>query len=109
MVAQPGSASRLRAGGSLVENMILVYILYSSSLDRYYAGHTDDVTRRLNQHNTGKGNYTSKGIPWTIIHLFECNSKSDAVRLEMKIKKRGIQRYLQDNNLASVSGGGAAR
>jgi putative endonuclease len=89
--------------------MLLVYILYSSSLQRYYVGYTDDLNRRLAQHNAGKGNYTSKGIPWIVIHQFECNSKSEAVKLEMKIKKRGIQRYLQDNRLATVSGAEEAR
>ena len=79
--------------------MFFVYILYSSSLEKYYVGSTDDVDKRLDQHNLGKGNFTSKGIPWILITTFSCNSRSEAVVLEMKIKKRGIKRYLQDNHL----------
>ena len=89
--------------------MIFVYILYSSSLDRFYVGVTDHVERRIAQHNSGKGNFTHKGIPWKLITKIECESRSLAVLLEAKIKKRGIKRYLQDNNLQSNSGGGAAR
>jgi putative endonuclease len=76
-----------------------VYILYSSSLNRYYAGSTDEVGKRLIQHNSGKGNYTSKGIPWIVITTVKCVDRSEAVLLELKIKKRGIKRYLQDTGI----------
>ena len=76
-----------------------VYILFSNSLERYYSGIADDVDKRLEQHNAGKGKYTSKGMPWHIITTIACASRSEAMALEKKIKKRGIQRYLIDNNL----------
>ena len=79
--------------------MFYVYILFSSSLEKYYVGYTESVSIRLNQHNTGKGNYTSKGIPWILITTFECTSRSSAIQLELKIKKRGTKRYLQDQGL----------
>ncbi|MBN8860298.1 MAG: GIY-YIG nuclease family protein [Sphingobacteriales bacterium] len=89
--------------------MYFVYILYSSSLDKYYVGSTEDVTRRLVEHNMGKGNFSSKGIPWILIITFDFATRSEAVQLELKIKKRGIKRYLQDINAAKSSGSGAAR
>jgi putative endonuclease len=79
--------------------MFYVYIVYSNSLGKFYVGSTENVSKRVEQHNIGKGNYTSKGIPWRLMHHFECASRSEAVQLEMKIKKRGIKRYLQDNDL----------
>ena len=88
------------AGGSALNWMFNVYIIYSSSLEKYYAGSTDNVEKRLGQHNSGRGNFTSKGCPWILIVSMECSNRSEAVRLELKIKKRGIKRYLQDNNLA---------
>ena len=94
-VAQPGSASRPWREG---RDTMYVYILYSSSLERYYVGITDDLENRLEQHNSGKGNYTSKGMPWKLVRQFECENRAEAVRLEKKIKSRGIKRYLQDNN-----------
>ncbi|MFT3947762.1 MAG: GIY-YIG nuclease family protein [Agriterribacter sp.] len=89
--------------------MYFVYILYSRSIDKYYVGSSEDVERRIVEHNMGKGNFTSKGIPWIVVITFECESRTEAVRLELKIKKRGIKRYLQDNNAAKSSGSGAAR
>jgi putative endonuclease len=79
--------------------MYYVYILYSSSLKKHYVGSTENVENRLNQHNAGKGNFTSKGIPWVLIKSIMCETRSEAVKLEIKIKKRGIERYLQDNIL----------
>jgi putative endonuclease len=73
-----------------------VYVLHSSSLNKYYVGSTENIANRLVQHNSGKGNFTSKGIPWKLVTFFDCNSRSEAVKLEMEIKKRGIKRYLQD-------------
>jgi putative endonuclease len=80
--------------------MFYVYVLYSSSLEKYYIGSTEDLQKRLVQHNSGKGNFTKKGLPWKLIFSIECESRTEAVQLEIKIKKRGAKRYLQDNNPA---------
>ena len=79
--------------------MYYVYVLYSESLQKYYVGSTNDVKNRIDQHNAGRSNFTSRGLPWILVVSLECNSRVDPVRLEMKIKKRGIGRYLVDNNL----------
>jgi putative endonuclease len=81
-----------------------VYILQSESTDRYYCGYSDNVQRRLNQHNDPeyRGSRTTKVLkgPWNVIWTQECKSRSQAVLLERKIKKRGIGRYLTDAQLA---------
>src|SRR5664280_1529752 len=43
-----------------------VYILYSPKSDRYYVGHTNDIDRRLEEHNHPREafKYTSKHLPW---------------------------------------------
>jgi putative endonuclease len=43
--------------------MFTVYILQSQSLNRYYVGYTNDLERRLTEHNRKKGKYTDSGIP----------------------------------------------
>jgi putative endonuclease len=79
--------------------MFYVYVLFSEKLNKYYVGSTNDIQKRLVQHNAGKTSFTSRGIPWIIIISMEFNSRAEAVQLELKIKKRGISRYLQDKNL----------
>ena len=86
------------AGAEVDRMKFVVYILYSSSLEKYYVGSTGDFAKRIIEHNSGKGNFTSKGVPWVEVKIFDCASRSEAVRLESKIKNRGIKRYLQDNN-----------
>ncbi|HEX4372085.1 MAG TPA: GIY-YIG nuclease family protein [Puia sp.] len=89
--------------------MYSVYILYSESLMNYYVGSTENLEKRIKEHNSAKGNYTSKGVPWKLMIKIEKETRSEAVSLEMKIKKRGIKRYLQDNSLIDFSGRSAAR
>ena len=88
-----------------------VYILFSSSLQKFYVGSTESVEKRIKEHNRGKSNFTSKGIPWEVIKIFELESRAESVQLERKIKKRGIARYLFDKeiSLPESSGRSAAR
>ncbi|WP_353723042.1 GIY-YIG nuclease family protein [Dyadobacter sp. 676] len=67
----------------------VVYILFSDVLNKYYVGQTQDLGSRLQRHNEGRVNFTSKGVPWKLIQSFECPDRSEAVHLESKIKKRG--------------------
>ncbi|MDQ3016229.1 MAG: GIY-YIG nuclease family protein [Bacteroidota bacterium] len=79
--------------------MFYVCILYSPSLSKYYVGSTVHVDIRIDQHNKGQSSFTKKGIPWNLIHTIECDSRTTAVQLEIKIKKRGIQRFLDDEKI----------
>ena len=76
-----------------------VYILFSNKLNKYYVGQTEDLERRLIQHNEGESAFTSSGTPWILIYSEEKSIRKDAILLETKIKKRGIGRYLKDRNL----------
>jgi len=74
-----------------------VYILYSERLGKYYVGQTDNLEKRFPVHNSGGKKYTTKGVPWTLIKIYDCEDRSKAVKLEQKVKKRGIKRYLSEN------------
>jgi len=73
------------------------YILQSQSTGRFYCGHTSDLVRRLNQHNDP--NYrlsrTTKVFqgPWKLVWSQACETRSEAMKLEKSIKKRGVGRY----------------
>jgi putative endonuclease len=73
-----------------------VYIIHSNKLDKYYVGSTQDIEVRLYKHNTGASKFTKSGSPWRLITTIDCENRSEAIKLEMKIKKRGIKRYLED-------------
>jgi len=78
-----------------------VYILMSQSTGRFYCGQTDDIEKRIQQHNDPENTFTKttsrhKG-PWKLVHKIQCTNRTEAIRLERKIKKRGIKRFLEDN------------
>ncbi len=79
--------------------MYYTYILFSHKLLIFYVGSTQHLDTRIAQHNSGKSKFTKQGIPWCLIHSFPFPSRALAVQLELKIKKRGILRFLIDNNL----------
>ena len=68
--------------------MFTVYILFSSSIDKYYVGYTNDLERRLTEHNRKKGKYTDGGIPWRLGHQEEYESKIEAMNREKLIKSQ---------------------
>ncbi|WP_343707509.1 GIY-YIG nuclease family protein [Flavobacterium sp.] len=78
--------------------MFFVYILYSATKEKFYIGQTNDIDDRLRRHNSGQSLSTKNGAPWKIIYTIQLNSRSEAMTLENKIKKRGAKRYLQDIN-----------
>ncbi len=97
-------APRLGRGGRHAEgvtthkkNRMYVYILLSEKSSRYYVGQTADIGKRLKKHNNCGVPSTKFGVPWKLIKLIEVKDRSEAIKLEHKIKKRGAKRYLIDN------------
>jgi len=75
--------------------MYFVYALYSISFDRLYIGFTNDLSRRLNQHNSKKNKSTKAYVPWKLIHREEFETRLEARKRE-KYLKSGIGReYLR--------------
>jgi putative endonuclease len=74
-----------------------VYILYSEISSRYYTGQTADIDKRLVLHNQGNVVSTKNGIPWKLVLQILVASRTEAMILEKKIKKRGARRFIEDN------------
>ena len=71
------------------------YILFSPSKNRFYTGSTQNIQDRLNRHNSGYETSTKAGSPWELVYVKEFKTRSEAVKLEKKIKKRGAKRFLE--------------
>jgi len=64
-----------------------VYILYSSSLDRYYIGHTGDaLASRLKKHNNRHKGFTGKSSDWVLKYSAVFSTKKQAMEREKQIK-----------------------
>lgn len=69
-----------------MDKKFYVYILRTER-NTLYCGYTDDVQRRFELHNSGKGaKYTRANKPVEIVYTREFSSKLDAQHEERRIK-----------------------
>ena len=78
-----------------------VYILWSKTLRKRYIGSTEDVEKRLTQHNAGMGVFTRRGLPWILLYTEEFPTRGDAAKRE-RFLKSGKGRAWLDRNLPQV-------
>ena len=71
------------------------YILFSQTANKYYIGSTSNIVRRLNEHNSRQSASTKAGVPWKLMFTKEFVLKSDAIKLEYKLKKMKSRKYLE--------------
>ena len=76
--------------------MYFVYILYSPKLDKYYVGSTNNLERRLAEHNRGKTSFASLGMPWELKYSESFATRAEAYRREMEIKKKKSRKYIEE-------------
>ena len=85
-----------------------VYIIQSKIDNWTYTGHTNDVDRRLNDHNRGKMSSTRHHRPLKLIYTEEFSSRSDAMIREKflksgkgrEVRKELIKQYEKKTRLA---------
>lgn len=65
-----------------------------------YIGHTDNLDRRLRQHDEGKaGSYTASRCPLKLLHIAEFETRIEALTMERKLK-----RWSRAKKLAYIAG-----
>ena len=73
----------------MISKKYYLYILKSQKDGTFYVGYTDNVTKRLKEHNRGKSRYTNGHKPYEVVYTEEYESKIEAKNREMYIKKYG--------------------
>ncbi len=64
-----------------------VYMLKSRSIKPVtYVGYTNNLNKRINLHNIGKGAKFTRGRKWTLIYKEKFKSKREAISREYYIK-----------------------
>ena len=64
-----------------------MYILQSLKAEKLYIGHTDNLARRMKEHNTGwDSKYTRQNGPWTLIYSESHPDRSSATKRERYLK-----------------------
>ncbi len=67
--------------------MFYVYILQSKKTKRYYIGSTNNLKRRLNEHNLGQTSSLLHQRPLVVVFQKECSTNLEARRYERKLKR----------------------
>ena len=80
--------------------MYYVYALYNQSLKKVYIGQTNNVDRRLLEHNKDGNHYTTslKG-EWELIYKEEVATRSEALKREKQLKSYRGREFIKNNYL----------
>jgi putative endonuclease len=73
--------------------MYYVYLLKSDKDGRYYIGYSEDVGKRLSEHNAGYVNATKNRQPLKLVGYETYKSEAEARWREHEVKKSAHKRY----------------
>jgi putative endonuclease len=76
--------------------MFYTYIIQYQTNGKYYTGSTNDLEDRIKRHQHNLNKATKGTGPWILVFHESFHSRSEAVKREFKIKKRGAGRFLND-------------
>ena len=76
-----------------------VYVLKSKNKSKLttYVGYTNNLKKRVNLHNNGKGAKFTRGRSWKIVYSEKFSTKKEAMSREYYIKKdRKFRNYIKN-------------
>jgi putative endonuclease len=76
--------------------MYYTYVLYSFKDNNFYTGYTEDLNKRLSQHNNGSVQSTRHKQPLKLIYYESCISDLDAKRREKYLKSGNGKIYIRN-------------
>lgn len=71
-----------------------IYILQSEKNGKFYVGSTENLEKRLQDHNWSRTPSTKSGIPWKMVYNEVFQSRGEAMRRENEIKSKKSRKYL---------------
>lgn len=83
--------------------MYFLYILESIPTGRWYIGSTDDIDRRLKEHNRGITPSTKPFVPYRLIYKEVFESRTEARRREIAVKRSGVIRKQLKERLTTTA------
>ncbi len=72
-----------------------VYILYSEKDKNFYTGFTNNLSKRIKDHNAGKVTSTKNRFPLTLVYWEGCLNRLDATKREKYLKSSWGKRYIK--------------
>ncbi|MBU1299622.1 MAG: GIY-YIG nuclease family protein [Bacteroidetes bacterium] len=59
-----------------------------------YIGHTGDLEKRMQEHNSSMSHSTKRGHNWQVMYLKEFSTRSEAMKHERYLKSSAGRRFL---------------
>jgi putative endonuclease len=89
-----------------MDKFYYVYVLLSKKDGNFYIGYTDDLKKRLNEHNKGRVPSTRNRTPLILIYCEACLNQNDAIRREKKLKTTWGKRFIKSRLEEYLTGQG---
>ena len=83
--------------------MFFTYVLRSKKDDKFYIGYTENLDKRILEHNSGKVKSTKYRIPFELVYYEACRNLEDALHREKYLKSTYGHRYLKNRMKNDVS------
>ncbi len=75
--------------------MYYVYLLKSLTVpEQIYIGFTNNLKKRISDHNCGNSPHTSKYMPWKIVSYHAFNDENTAIAFEKYLKSHSGRAFL---------------
>jgi len=76
--------------------MYYTYVLRSKVDGNFYTGYTNDLKRRVAEHNEGKVKSTKIRLPLELVYYEACHNEKDALHREKYLKTTYGKRYIKN-------------
>jgi len=78
-----------------ISNWHYVYVLFGKKDKEFYIGYTQNLERRLKEHNAKKNQSTKSRTPLALIYAETCLNNEDAKKREKYLKTTQGRRFLK--------------
>jgi len=75
--------------------MYYLYVLKNKK-GSYYIGTTNNIERRIQEHNNGKSKATKNRGPWNIVYTEKFRTRSQAMKREYYIKSQKSKKFIKN-------------
>lgn len=85
-------------------NYFYTYVLQSLKDRNFYVGYTNNLVKRIAEHNKGKVPSTKNRVPLRLIYWEGCLNQKDATRREKYLKTAWGKRFIKNRLKSYLTG-----
>ena len=75
--------------------MYIVYAIYSEQFNKIYIGQTENIERRMFEHNNGLLSiYSKRYKPWKVVYTEEYPTRAEAMKRERQLKSQKGREFI---------------